>query len=172
VIYLGTVSKTLSPTLRLGYLVLPPALREVFAQAKRMNDRHAPELEQAALAELIESGAYERHLRRVRRRNAERRAALLKALHLHLAGHVTIAGTDAGLHVLAWLDGLPQAREAKLVRRAAAVSLGIYGVSGLYDRPDDPARRAGLVLGYAALDEAQIEVGVERLAGVLRELGT
>ena len=48
---------------------------------------------------------------------------------------------------------------------------GIYGVSGFYDRPDDPSRRAGLVLGYAALDEAQIEAGVERLAGVLRELG-
>jgi GntR family transcriptional regulator/MocR family aminotransferase len=171
VIYLGTVSKTLSPTLRLGYLVLPPALRELFAQAKRMNDRHAPELEQTALAGLIESGAYERHLRRIRRRNAERRAALLKALREDLGERVTIAGIDAGLHVLAWFDGLPQAREAELVRHAAEASLGIYGVSGLYDRPDDPDRRAGLVLGYAALDEKQIEAGVAQLAGVLRELG-
>lgn len=171
VIYLGTVSKTLSPTVRLGYLVLPPALREVFARAKRMSDRHAPELEQAALAELIDSGAYERHLRRIRRRNAERRAALLRALRRHLGERVSIAGTDAGLHVLVWLDGLSQAREAELTERAAALSLGIYGVSGFHDRPDDPGRPAGLVLGYAALDEAQIEVGVERLAGVLRDLG-
>ena len=171
VIYLGTVSKTLSPTLRLGYLVLPPALREVFARAKRMSDRHAPELEQAALAELIDSGAYERPLRRVRRRNAERRAALLRALRRHLGERVSIAGTDAGLHVLVWLDGLSQAREAELTERAAALSLGIYGVSGFHDRPDDPGRPAGLVLGYAALDEAQIEAGVERLAGVLRDLG-
>lgn len=171
VIYLGTVSKTLSPTLRLGYLVLPPALREVFARAKRMADRHTPELEQAALTELIASGAYERHVRRVRRRNGERRVALLKALREHLADRVTISGTDAGLHVLTWINGLPQSREAELTERAAAASLGLYGVSGLYDRPDDPARRAGLVIGYAALDEAQIAAGVERLDTLLRELG-
>ena len=80
VIYLGTVSKTLSPTLRLGYLVVPPALRQAFAAAKRLADRHTPALEQEALADLITSGAYERHIRRVRRRNGERRAALLAAL--------------------------------------------------------------------------------------------
>ncbi|SFC56158.1 GntR family transcriptional regulator / MocR family aminotransferase [Bosea sp. CRIB-10] len=171
VIYLGTVSKTLSPTLRLGYLVLPPALREVFARAKRMVDRHTPELEQAALAELIEGGAYERHVRRIRRRNGERRAALLKALRERLGERVTTAGTDAGLHVLAWINGLPQARESELTERAASASLGLYGVSGLYDRPDDPERRAGLVIGYAALDENQIAAGIARLDGLLREFG-
>ncbi len=171
VIYLGTVSKTLSPTLRLGYLVLPPALREVFARAKRMVDRHTPELEQAALAELIASGAYDRHVRRIRRRNGERRTALLKALRERLGARVSIVGTDAGLHVLAWINGLPQAREAELTERAASASLGLYGVSGLYDRPDDPERRAGLVIGYAALDETQIAAGIARLDGVLRELG-
>jgi GntR family transcriptional regulator/MocR family aminotransferase len=171
VIYLGTVSKTLSPTLRLGYLVLPPALREVFARAKRMVDRHTPELEQAALAELIESGAYERHVRRIRRRNGERRVALLKALRERLGERVSIVGTDAGLHVLAWINGLPQTREAELTERAANASLGLYGISGLYGRPDDPDRRAGLVIGYAALDEAQIAAGIARLDGLLRELG-
>lgn len=172
VIYLGTVSKTLSPTLRLGYLVLPPALREVFARAKRMVDRHTPELEQAALAELIANGAYERHVRRIRRRNGERRAALLKALRERLGERVSIVGTDAGLHVLAWINRLPQARESELTERAAAVALGLYGVSGLYDRPDDPDRRAGLVIGYAALDEAQIAAGIARLDGLLLELGS
>ncbi|CAN7249135.1 PLP-dependent aminotransferase family protein [Bosea sp. LjRoot90] len=171
VIYLGTVSKTLSPTLRLGYLVLPQGLREVFARAKRVTDRHAPELEQAALTELIANGTYERHVRRVRRRNGERRVALLQALRLHLGERVTISGTDAGLHVLVWINGLPQSREAELTERAAAASLGLYGVSGLYDQPDNRDRRAGLVIGYAALDEAQIIAGVERLDALLRELG-
>ncbi len=80
VIYAGTVSKTLSPTLRLGYLVLPAALLQAFVEAKRLTDRHAPLLEQEALAELLASGAYERHVRSIRRRNAERRSVLLAAL--------------------------------------------------------------------------------------------
>lgn len=170
VIYLGTVSKTLSPVLRLGYLVLPPSLRAIFAKAKRMSDRHSPELEQAALAGLIESGAYERHLRRLRRRNGERRAALLAALRVHIGQRVTIVGTDAGLHVLAWLEELPQSREAELVEKAAAASLGIYGVSAHYHRIEDAGRRAGLVIGYAALDEREIEAGIVRLAALLKDL--
>ena len=95
-IYLGTVSKTLSPTLRLGYLVVPAALSAAFAKAKRLTDRHTPGLEQEALADLIESGAYERHVRRVRRRNGERRAALLAALTAALGDAVTVVGADAG----------------------------------------------------------------------------
>src|SRR4051812_34452429 len=91
-IYLGTVSKTLSPTLRLGYLVVPAALSPAFAKAKRLADRHSPYLEQEALADLIESGAYERHVRRVRRRNGERRAALLAALSAALGDAVTVVG--------------------------------------------------------------------------------
>ena len=69
-------------------------------------------------------------------------------------------------------NGLPQARESELTERAASASLGLYGVSGLYDRPDDSERRAGLVIGYAALEEAQIAAGIARLDGLLREMGT
>ncbi|WP_277751926.1 aminotransferase-like domain-containing protein [Dankookia rubra] len=119
VIYLGTASKTLSPTLRLGFLVVPAALAEAFAKAKRLSDRHSPSLEQEALAALIETGAYERHVRRVRRRNAERRAALLAALTEAEAGAVEVVGSDAGLHVVAWLNGVPRAREDDFVAAAA-----------------------------------------------------
>lgn len=69
VIYLGTISKTLSPMLRIGYLFVPPELQDVFAAAKQLLDRHSPVAEQEALALLIESGAYESHVRRVRRLN-------------------------------------------------------------------------------------------------------
>jgi GntR family transcriptional regulator/MocR family aminotransferase len=75
VIYLGTISKTLSPLLRIGYLVVPPTLQDAMATAKRLADRHSTTSEQEALATLIENGAYERHVRRVRRLNGERRAA-------------------------------------------------------------------------------------------------
>ncbi|MFC7554665.1 PLP-dependent aminotransferase family protein [Pseudoroseomonas wenyumeiae] len=169
VIYLGTISKTLSPTLRLGYLVVPPALVTAFAKAKRLTDRHAPSLEQEALADLIESGAYERHVRRVRRRNGERRAALLEALSAALGDAVTVVGADAGLHVVAWLNQVPGAQEEALVARARAAGLGLYPVGPLYaaasmaDRP----RLAGLVIGYASLDEQDIKQGVEMLKKVL-----
>jgi GntR family transcriptional regulator/MocR family aminotransferase len=171
VIYLGTVSKTLSPTLRLGYVVVPKALSAAFAKAKRLADRHAPSLEQEALAELIRSGAYERHVRRVRRRNGERRAALLAALSANLGDAVTVAGAEAGLHVVVWLNPVPRVREDALIGRAQAAGLGLYPVGPLYasasasaaDRPDV----AGLVLGYASLDERTIERGVRILKEVL-----
>jgi len=86
VIYLGTISNTLSPALRIGYLVVPPALQQVFAAAKRLTDRHSPVAEQAALAALIENGAYERHVRRVRRLNGAARRAAERALHRFATG--------------------------------------------------------------------------------------
>lgn len=141
VIYLGTVSKTLSPALRLGYLVVPAALSDALARAKQLTDRHAPGLEQEALAELIASGAYDRHIRRMRRRNGERRAALLGALKATFGNAVTIAGADAGLHVVAWLNGVARAQEGAVIARAHEAGLGIYPVTSSYvfDPPDGAA---------------------------------
>lgn len=169
VIYLGTVSKTLSPTLRLGWLVVPASLAAAFAKAKRLTDRHSPCLEQEALADMIESGAYERHVRRVRRRNGERRAALLAALSAALGDEVTVIGADAGLHVVVWLDRVPEALEEALVAKAHAAGLGVYPVTPLYaPAPAAQPGAAGLVMGYASLDEPGIERGVQMLAEVLR----
>ncbi|MFL5331912.1 MAG: PLP-dependent aminotransferase family protein, partial [Geminicoccaceae bacterium] len=143
------------------------ALAPVFAKAKRLMDRHTPSLEQEALAALIESGAYERHVRRVRRANAERRAALLAALARHLPGGVTLSGTEAGLHVVAWLNGITRAAEADFAARAAEAGLGIYPITPLYAhaaRPDC----GGLVVGYAALTVTTIEKGIELLAELIR----
>ncbi len=169
VIYLGTVSKTLSPRLRLGYLVVPMALVPAFAGAKRLTDRHSPSLEQEALADLIWSGAYERHVRRVRRRNAERRAALLSALSDRLGDAATVAGADAGLHVVLWLNRVPGTEEDRLIARASAAGLGLYPITPLYAPALAEARSdtAGLVMGFASLDEAAIRQGVRLLGEVL-----
>jgi GntR family transcriptional regulator/MocR family aminotransferase len=169
VIYLGTVSKTLSPALRLGYLVVPQALSPVFRAAKRLADRHTPGLEQEALTDLIASGAYERHVRRVRRRNGERRAALLVALQTQLRDQVQVVGAEAGLHVVAWLTRFPMDQEAILVAAARAAGVGVYPITPLYDpsstsdRPD----HSGFVMGYASLDDRDITRGVERLTAAL-----
>jgi GntR family transcriptional regulator/MocR family aminotransferase len=166
VIYVGTFSKALSPQLRLGYLVLPPELQRVFRQAKRLTDRHAPVLEQRALASLIDSGGYERHVRRVRRENERRRAALLDAIAHHLPPDARVAGTSAGLHVVLWLPSVPQQDEPALVAAARERGVGVHPVSPLFAGPPSRARprQAGLILGYASLTIQQIQKGVRTLA--------
>ena len=167
VVYLGTVSKTLAPALRLGWLVLPPALVELVAEQRNVADHGAPTLDQLALARLIESGAYDRHLRQARRRYRSRRDALVAAVRRHLPG-ARVMGLAAGLHAVV---RLPQAVDpGALMRAAAARSLGVYPLALGYLRP--PARGDGVVLGYANLTESRIEQGVRVLAGVVAELSS
>ena len=174
VIYVGTFSKALSPQLRLGYMVLPHALVPVFRQAKRLADRHAPMLEQQVLASLIDSGAYERHVRRMRRENERRRAALLQAITQYLPKDVRIDGTAAGLHVVLWLPSFSAQQEAALVATARREGVGVYPVGPLFTPPtfDEPPRSAGLILGYASLSIEQIQQGISILALVIARIGT
>lgn len=170
VIYLGTVSKTLSPMLRIGYLVVPPELVPVFSTAKQITDRHSPVAEQEALARLIETGSYERHVRRVRRLNGERRATLLAALRRHFGDRIRVQGAEAGLHVVVWFDHLPRAREPDLIAAARRLGLGLHPISPLYGGSAGGPDRVGLVMGYAALGLRQIEKGVDLLAEVIARL--
>jgi len=171
VIYVGTVSKTLSPTLRLGYVIVPRGLRAAFAGAKRLTDRHAPLLEQEAFAELLSSGAYERHVRSARRRNRARRAALVDGLDQLLGDRVAVTGAQAGLHLVAWLPQVPAEAEADFLRAARAAGLGLHPASPLYDPATPRPGHLGLLLGYAGLSVLEIEKGVRLLAGVLANWG-
>ncbi|MBX3023519.1 PLP-dependent aminotransferase family protein [bacterium] len=164
VLYVATCSKVMFPALRIGYAVLPPALVEPFTRAKAIADGGSPVLEQDALADFIAGGDFERHLRRSRSRLGARRAVLLAALERELGDAVEVAGANAGMHLVVWLRDVPATRIGALARAAAEVGVGIYSVSPFYATP--PAR-AGLLLGYAALDERDIRLGVERLARLI-----
>ncbi len=162
VIYIGTFSRTIFSALRIGYLVAPPALVPAFTAAKWLCDRHTATLEQETLAEFISSGMYERYLRRVRRRNAARRLALLEAIEVHLGDRVELTGDGAGAHVVLW----PQRRVAEetVIRGAATRGVGVYGISPYFLKK--PAR-AGILLGYSRLREGAIREGIRRLSEVL-----
>jgi GntR family transcriptional regulator/MocR family aminotransferase len=167
VIYIGTVSKTLSPTLRLGYLIVPEALRIPITNAKRLADRHAPILEQEALADFITSGAYEHHVRSARRRNRERRAAMVQALQRKLGERIRLAGAEAGLHLVGWIPEIAARDEDTFLNAANRAGLGLYPASPLYDQGQEKPTYLGILFGYAALTPEAIETGVEILANLL-----
>lgn len=159
--YLGTFSKTMFPALRLGYLVVPRALRPVVVAAKAFCDRQSPTLEQRALADFIADGSFERHLRRMRVFYRERRAALLDALRRHIGERAEIVGDSAGMHLVVRFTGGDQ---AGLVARAHR--------AGVTLKPTRPhylgcARTDEFVFGFAEHSPATIEDGVQRLARAL-----
>jgi GntR family transcriptional regulator/MocR family aminotransferase len=167
VLYAGTMSKVMFPSLRIGYLVLPAELVHPFAAVQALADTGTAGIEQLALAQFIREGHFERHLRRSRLRHAARRAALLDAVHEHLGDAVTVSGENAGLHLLLWLEGFTQQAARDLRRAAAKRDVGVYPADPCFtSRP----RRPALLLGYSGLDESRIREGIRRLGEVVRGL--
>ena len=167
VIYMGSFSKVLAPALRIGYLVPPPALQAPLAALKFLLDHHTPSFEQAVVADFVAGGHFERHLRRMRTRNAARRAALLAAVAARLGNRAELVGADAGVHVVLWLRDLAPSALPALIASGLEAGLGLYPVTPYYTTPPG---RAGLLIGYANLTEREIDEGITRLARVLEEL--
>ena len=166
VLYAGTFSKVLFPSLRIGYLIVPTGMVPAVAALKFLMDMHTTAFEQEVLADFIVEGHFERYLRRSRTRNAARRAALLAALDEHLGDRVEVVGANAGVHVVVWLRGVEASQVEAIRHRAAAQGVGINSVAPHYLHPP---RRAGLLFGYACLSERDIRAGVAILSRVLRE---
>ncbi len=165
VIYAGTFSKVMFPALRLGYLVAPPSLREPLRACKWLADRGCPAIEQHALADLIDSGRFERLLRQGGRLLAERRKALLDTMERHAEGLVEFEGTSAGMHVAAWLPRHRIGDVGAVIEAAEQVQVGAYPMSPYFQRVPE---RAGLLLGYSGLSARGVAEGAKRLAAVLR----
>jgi GntR family transcriptional regulator / MocR family aminotransferase len=165
VVYLGTTSKTLAPGLRLGWLVVPAALLDAVVAAKAFDDLGNATLEQLVLARLLETAAYDRHLRSARRRNRARRDALIAAVARELP-NARVSGISAGLHALV---RLPRPVDMQpLLAAAAERSLGLYPLN--FHEIEPSQRVDSLVMGYANLSEPAIAEGVRRLSGTIDAL--
>jgi GntR family transcriptional regulator/MocR family aminotransferase len=165
VIYLGTFSKALSPELRLGYVVSPPQLLDALTAAKRVADLFAPTMLQEVVADFLGEGHYERHLRRLRDRNAARRQALLEATASQLGDRAVIAGVKAGMHAMLWLPTVPLKDLPTLVGRAEQAGVLVYANTNYY--LGEPPQ-SGVVLSFSSLSEAEIHQGIKIFAKVVR----
>jgi GntR family transcriptional regulator / MocR family aminotransferase len=160
VVHAGSVSKTLAPALRLGWLVVPERLIGEVARAKAEDDLGTPIIEQLALADFLERGELDRHLRRTRLVYRRRRDALVAALRRHLR-EVRPSGVAAGLHLVAHLPAGHD--EAAVLEAARARGLDLQGLTQHRLVPGPPA----LLLGYGRIVEPAIEPGVRELAAAI-----
>jgi len=162
VIQLGTVSKTLAPALRLGWLVAPPGLADDAARTKRLLDDFSPALDQLTLAELLTRGHYDRHVRRARAVYRARRDRLLAALAKHLP-ELTVEGVAAGVHLLLRLP--PGVDDRTIADAARNASIAVPPLSAFRIRPSDDG---GLVIGYGRLHESTVAAATRSLAKLVR----
>lgn len=162
VAYVGTFSKTIFPELRVGYVIPPASLGSVLRRAKQVGDWHSCTMTQTALAKFMLDGYFAKHLRRVHKEYAARRSALLEHLRGDLAPWLTPLPCAVGIHLVATIRAPHD--ESDVIRRAAAESVGLYGLAGMFA---GQAPRPGLLFGYGGIGVAAIHAGLGRLAGAL-----
>jgi GntR family transcriptional regulator / MocR family aminotransferase len=164
VIYVGTFSKVLLPSLRLAYMVVPPPLVDVFASARVVAGMHAPSVDQAVLADFIDGGHFTRHIRRMRTLYHERQEALVAAAAQELDDVLEVPPSDAGMHLIGWLRGSLSEHTASARAAAADVIVQPLSSFALAAQP-----RKGLVLGYSGIRPSLIWRGARVLGEVLRK---
>jgi GntR family transcriptional regulator / MocR family aminotransferase len=163
VIYIGTFSKTLFPSLRLGYLVLPPALVGRFLAVRQANDLSPSLLYQAALADFIRAGHFTRHIRKTRQLYMERRNALAHALREEFGEEIEILGAEAGMHLVITIPyGLS---DQKIAGEAAKEGLWLWPLSSAYL---GGKARQGFILGFGGTKPEDMVRHVQRLRGVMQ----
>jgi len=168
VIYIGTFSKSIGAGLRMGYVIVPPQLAQASTAAKALINNGHPWLDQAVMAEFIRSGAFEKHLRVIRKHYLGRRDHLIAQLRLRLGPDCIVKGADSGMHLVVYLAGLGMPAHALQIK-LKAMGVGVYALK------ESPARSFSrfpqdetiLLLGYAGLTEQKISIAIARMAEVL-----
>ncbi|WP_289501071.1 PLP-dependent aminotransferase family protein [Gloeocapsopsis sp. IPPAS B-1203] len=164
VIYIGTFSKVMFPSLRMGYLVIPQQLVSVVARAKWLVDRQSPLLEQHALTDFINEGHLESHIRRMRLLYAQRRRTLVQALTQHLENQVTIIGENAGMNAMVQFH--TDQNDEKIIAQAEQKGVELISARSCYMNAEDGNRK--FLLGCTDLNSEAIQEGVQRLAQILK----
>jgi GntR family transcriptional regulator/MocR family aminotransferase len=167
VIYCGTFAKALFPSLRLAFLSLPPELASAARHAKWIADNGSSLLLQRTVAHLMDTGEYDRHIRRMTRQYRARRDALVQSLRRHFGDDALVEGAGAGLHVVVWLPRLSPSLVPPLIAACHQQNVGVYPVA---PRPTALSRRAGLLLGFGLVEPRAIETGIAVLAEAYREI--
>ncbi len=162
VIYIGTFSKVLFPSLRIGYLVVPQGLVDAYSAAVHLLTRGVPTLPQTVLADFIEDGYFSIHVRRMRLVYAERQEALVDAIRHRLDGHMYVSLARAGMNVIGWL---PSGCDDTAARRKIA-ELGVlsFPMSAYFT---DQLPRPGLLLGFCCTPAENIQPAVQKIARAL-----
>lgn len=166
-LYVGTFSKTLFPSLRMGYMVVPASLREAFRCAKKLATFGCPVIDQQALAHFMRTQGFDRHLRHAAHELRARRTALIDGLRQHAGDAIELRDSQAGMHLVAWLPAFDEARLERLTLVARQYGVGLYSIAPYYLRPP---QHAGVLLGYAGNSKAEITVAMQRLGEALRAL--
>jgi len=165
VVFSGSFSAVLFPALRLGYLVVPPDMVDIFAAAESVSTHHPPLLEQAVLCDFITEGHFARHIRAMRELYAERLSVLLDSAKAKLSGLLEISNVEAGLQTVGWLKGTVTAKRA-----AEAAAKRNVEVVPLSDYASGHSRKNALILGFAAVEPRELRRGAEELAITLEHL--
>lgn len=163
VLYTGSFSKVLFPALRLGYLVVPPPLKEPLTKMRTVTDRSPPRVAQMILADFMNEGHFEKHIREMRMLYANRQTVLLEALDEHLGDFITPDPSNAGLHLVGYLpDGVADQTVAEQLFQHGIIALPLSFYS------TKPLDQDGLLLGYAPVPQDEIRKKVRQMADILQ----
>ncbi len=169
VAFVGTFSKTLSPELRVGYLIAPPGILQAVSNAKHLCDWHTSLLTQRALAKFMADGGLQKHIRRCHAEYAQRRAKLLERLDGDLSDWLAPVPATAGIHLTAlFRSTVDMDLLLRLMRR---VDVGVYGIDPFYGCASSAKRQQGLMFGFGAIESQDIAPSLDRLRDVLQQMG-